>query len=315
MDQYVQRMKAKYFKIKAGKFISILHEKDAKELGVNPLDRIEICNPKTKKKVVSVVDITVDWLKENEIGLFEDIVDTLGIDHKPVILEVKALSRPESVNLIKKKMAGKVLTAEELQQIVSDLGENKLSEIEASAFMTAVYIHGFNLDEIVAMTQALVGKNKRLQFKNKKWTVDKHSIGGINGRATLLTVAILASAGLQMPKTSSRSITSAAGTADAMEVLANVSLSLKEMQKVVLKTGGCIVWGGSLDLAPVDDKIIKIEHPLALDPEGQVVASVMAKKYGAGAKYLVIDIPVGPSMKISTKEKGERMAKTFIEVG
>jgi len=46
---------------------------------------------------------------------------------------------------------------------------------------------------------------------------------------------------MTMPKTSSRAITSPAGTADTMEVLAPVDLNLKAMRRVVEHEGGCIV--------------------------------------------------------------------------
>jgi thymidine phosphorylase len=68
-------------------------------------------------------------------------------------------------------------------------------------------------------------------------------------------------------------------------------------------------------LAPVDDLIIKIERPLGLDPPGQVVASVLAKKASVGSKYVVIDLPVGPEMKVKTKEDAEQLADRFVKVG
>lgn len=131
----------------------------------------------------------------------------------------------------------------------------------------------------------------------------------------MVIVPIIAAAGYLMPKTSSRAITSSSGTADAMEVLADVSLSLDRIREVVQKTNACIVWGGAVELAPADDKIIKIEHPLSLDPEGQVIASVMAKKASVGAKFVVIDIPVGSFVKIKSREVAEGMALKFVEVG
>jgi AMP phosphorylase len=211
-------------------------------------------------------------------------------------------------------MSGNELQEQEIKVIVDDISRNVLNEIEASAFMTSVFIHGFSLKEVIAMTKALTADGIRLNI-GREPVVDKHSIGGINGRATMLVVPIVASAGLFMPKTSSRSITSAAGTADAMEVLADVCLTAEQIKKITASIGGVIAWGGALDLAPADDKIIKIERPLSLDPEGQVIASVMAKKASVGAKFVVIDIPIGPGMKIKDREQGKRLAANFIKVG
>ncbi len=312
-NQFVQVMRAKLFDIEADKFVSIITETDAKQLGVFPLDRIGIVNPKNRKCITTVVDVTKRMFRENEIGLFKDVSDFLNARNGDK-LEVMAMPQPQSVQFIRKKMKGGTLTEQEIKSIVEDIAKNRLSEIEASAFLAAAYINGYTLDETVAMTKALVADGNRLKIK-KLPVLDKHSIGGVNGRVTLILVPIIAAAGCYIPKTSSRSITSAAGTADSMDCLANVSLSIEQIKRITEKIGGVIAWGGAVELAPADDKIIKIEHPLSLDPEGQVIASVMAKKASVGAKYIIIDLPVGPDVKVSSKEKAEEMAKKFIAVG
>ncbi len=313
MEKYVKEMKAKPIDIEADKLVAIINTVDAKEFGLLPLDRIELSCPRTKRKVVCVVDTTTTMVREGTVGMFLDVQKRLKIKSGEKI-RVHPVPPPESVHFIKKKLDGHPLNEDEIIAIVQDLHENKLSEIEAAGFVSAVYIHGFTLEETVAMTKALTGGGKRLQFK-KKPILDKHCIGGTNGRATMIVVPIIAAAGYYIPKTSSRSITSSAGTADSMEVLANVSLSSKQIVNITEKTGGVIAWGGALDLAPVDDKIIKIEHPFALDPPGQIIASVMAKKASANAKYVVIDMPIGPDVKIQSIERAESMAKKFIAVG
>ena len=131
--------------------------------------------------------------------------------------------------------------------------------------------------------------------------VDKHCVGGLPGnRTTLIVVPIVAAFGLMIPKTSSRAITSPAGTADTMEVFAPVNLDIKTMRKVVEQENGCIVWGGSVSLSPADDLLIRIERPMDLDSEGQLVASILSKKIAAGSNHLVIDIPIGSTAKIRT---------------
>ncbi|PIU21255.1 MAG: AMP phosphorylase [Candidatus Diapherotrites archaeon CG08_land_8_20_14_0_20_34_12] len=312
-EHYTKQLKTKQVALDAGKYIAILNEVDGKELGVHPLERIELYNPKTKRSIVTVVDITKNMVQPGEIGVFESIVQAIGIDDSN-ILDVKVVPAPRSLEYIRKKMENKHLTKEELFEIVQDLDMNRISEIEASAFVSAIFINGYSLDETIFMTQALVENGNRLKI-NAMPVVDKHSIGGLNGRATMIIVPIVAAAGLYCPKTSSRSITSAAGTADSMEVLANVSLPFEKIKEITEKIGAVIVWGGSLDLAPVDDKIIKIEHPLSLDPPGQIVASVLAKKESVGAHYVVIDIPVGPAMKVKDIVSAEKLANMFIEVG
>ncbi|MEK6942305.1 MAG: AMP phosphorylase [archaeon] len=314
MKKYIVKMQARVFDVEAKKMVCILNEADAKELGVFALDRIHVSNPKTKNFIHSVVDLTDSFVKKRQIGMFKDIAQLLNIKNGSEAL-VSAESQPKSISYIRDKLDGKTLSKEQLMEIVSDMKSNKLSDVEATAFVTAVYINGFDLSETIAMTKALVKGGKKISFNGSKKVVDKHSIGGTNGRTTLIVVPIIAANGLFIPKTSSRTITSAAGTADAMETLAPVNLSIEKIKSITEKIGGVIVWGGAVDLAPVDDKIIKIEHPLSLDPQGQVIASVMAKKSSAGAKFLAIDLPIGFEAKIKDKKHGKEISKKFIAVG
>jgi len=313
MDQYSKDLKVKVFNIEAGRLIAILNEKDAREFGVFVGDRVELLNLRNHKKTVGIIDITKSVVSPNQIGLFRDIVDKLEIKGNELI-DVKPTGRLKSVEYIRKKLNKEKLNEEELFQIIKDITEDRLSDIEAIAFTSAVYTVGFDLDETVYMTRALIENGKKIDFGVDN-VVDKHSIGGVNGRATMIIVPIITTEKLFMPKTSSRSITSAAGTADAMEVLAPVDISFEKVRAITKKHGGVISWGGSVDLAPADDKIIKLRHSLSIDPEGQVIASVLAKKASAGSKHVVIDFPVGQYVKVKNKKDAAILAKKFIYVG
>lgn len=141
-------------------------------------------------------------------------------------------------------------------------------------------------------------------------------LGGVAGnRTTMVLVPIIAAAGLYIPKSSSRSITSASGTADTMEVLAPVDIPINELKKIVLKTKGSIVWGGGMNLAAADDKLIKIRHPLSLDPKGVMLASVLAKKKAVNATHVVIDIPIGRGAKVQDMNEAKDLADDFIHIG
>ena len=145
---------------------------------------------------------------------------------------------------------------------------------------------------------------------------DKHCIGGIPGnRTTMIIVPIIAAHGLLMPKTSSRAITSPAGTADTMSVLCEVNLSPENMHRVVNKTQACLAWGGRAKLAPADDILISVERPLGIDSEGQMLASILSKKLAAGATHLLIDIPVGATAKVRHMNQALRLRKLFEYIG
>ena len=199
--------------------------------------------------------------------------------------------------------------------IIDDINDNMLNDIELGAYVSAIYMHDFTDRELIAITRRMVDTGSRFTWKNAN-VVDKHSIGGVPGnRVTPIIVAIATAAGLLMPKTSSRAITSPAGTADTLEVWCNVDIPSNKIQSIIDKVGGCFVWGGNMDIAPTDDKIIRGEYPLSIDPEGQLLASVMAKKAAMGAKAVVIDIPFGPGSKVETLTKARSLARRFKSLG
>ncbi len=187
------------------------------------------------------------------------------------------------------------------------MAAGRYSDIELSAFIAGCAGQRLDESEIVGLTRAMIDAGDRLEW-GKPMIVDKHCVGGLPGnRTTPIVVPIVAANGLTMPKTSSRAITSPAGTADTMEMMAPVELELAAMRRVVEQTGGCIVWGGAVRLSPADDVLIRVERALDVDSEGQLVASVLSKKAAAGSTHLVIDIPVGASAKVRSPEDAERL--------
>jgi AMP phosphorylase len=306
------KFKVKHYGIETGKPIVVLNEEDMKEMGVHIGDRIRI-SVDGKTAVTAIIDATTSFVSQGDIAVFEEVKTALELKANDTV-EVKPAPRPKSIEFIKKKMQGQHLHGHEITTIVQDIVENNLSDIELTAMMVGAHINGYDMDETVAMTQAMVETGEQINFGPD--TVDKHCIGGVAGnRTTMVVVPIMVAAGLTMPKTSSRAITSPAGTADTMEVLANVNFKIDELKEMVRKTGGFIVWGGAVNLAPADDKIIRVEYPLSIDPEGQVLASVMAKKKSVGSSYLVIDIPVGKGAKIDDAGVANELARKFIQLG
>src|SRR5690606_21483482 len=115
--------------------------------------------------------------------------------------------------------------------------------------------------------------------------------------------------------TSSRAITSPAGTADTMGTLFRVEFSVEEMQQIVRETGACMVWGGAVSLSPADDLMVRLERELDIDGEGQLIASVLSKKIAAGSTHVLIDIPVGPTAKVRSAEEADCLASLFTRDG
>ncbi|MGD9590938.1 MAG: thymidine phosphorylase family protein [Candidatus Berkiella sp.] len=220
-----------------------------------------------------------------------------------------------SLDHIRGKIYGHQLNKPQISEIIHDVISGSLSDIHISAFLAATGNGRFSEKEILYLTQAMIDAGTQIKW-SKDLIVDKHCIGGLPGnRTSLIVVPIVAAYGLTIPKTSSRAITSPAGTADTMEVFAPVSLDIAAMRKVVEKENGCMVWGGSVNLSPADDVLIRIERALILDSMGQLVASILSKKIAAGSSHVIIDIPIGPTVKVRTTESANELKRLLISIG
>jgi len=289
--------------------IAVLNYLDARELTFHRGDRIRL--KKARKEAIAIIDTTNSEkvVPRGSIGLMDELTRYLDIEKG--YIEAIHEPAPSSIELIKKKLDGKKLSYNEYVEIIHDILYNKLTPLETAYLVSGIYVHKMSLDETACMTRAIVNTGDIFSLDHKK-IMDKHCIGGVPGnRTTMIVVPIIAAANLYIPKTSSRAITSPAGTADTMEVLCNVSFSLQEMKNIVKKTNGCLVWGGSLNLAPADDKIISVEKPISLDAESQLLASIMSKKKSVSATHVVIDIPYGKGAKVRTRGKAMHLRAMF----
>ncbi|MBI4452275.1 AMP phosphorylase [Candidatus Woesearchaeota archaeon] len=308
------KLRAKDLDISSGgPLIAVLNGKDAALLDLHVMDRIKI--KKGAKIETVVVDIAQGKIvPQGKVGIFEEVIGSLKLRNNDEV-EISIARKPLSLDYIKKKLDGIKLSKKEIDQIVWDIVHNKLSQVELAYFVAACYTNVMSTEETILLTKSMVEHGDMLKLKRYP-VIDKHSIGGIPGnRTTLVIVPIIAAAGFTMPKTSSRSITSPAGTADTMEVLANVVFPIKKMKEIIMKTNGCIIWGGALNLAPADDKIIAVERPLEIDAESQLLASIMAKKHSVSSTHILIDIPSGKDAKVKNKIEALRLKKEFEKIG
>ncbi len=292
-----------------GKMICILSDEDSRKLGVVSSERIEV--EFSGRKLISIVNISSES-PPGEVGIFKEVTTKLGVPNGDTV-NVRRVEAPESLGFIREKIMGEKLVPAKLDAIVRDVVERYLSDLELASFITALQIHGTSMEEVEALSRAMISTGKQISF-GKGPILDKHSIGGVPGdKTTMLVVPIVAAAGYTIPKSSSRAITSPAGTADRMEVLARVEFTIPEIKAIVEKTGGCIVWGGALDLAPADDLFIQVEYPLSIDP--LLLPSIISKKMAMGSSHIVLDIPMGRNVKINSMADAQRLANDFIEIG
>lgn len=245
-----------------------------------------------------------------ELGLSEDAFALLGVEdgHTASIAQAEP---PVSIPALHRKIAGERLGHDDYHAIVRDIAAHRYSKIELTAFVVAAHQVELDREEVFFLTDAMVATGRRLDWRERP-VVDKHCIGGLPGnRTSMLVVPVVAAHGMLCPKTSSRAITSPAGTADTMEVLAKVELPFAQLEEIVREHRGCVAWGGTAELSPADDVLISVERPLSIDSRGQMVASILSKKIAAGSTHLVLDIPIGPTAKVRSMPDAQRLKKLF----
>ena len=282
--------------------------------GFQALAKVTVhANGQTISAVLNVVDDD-SIVSTMELGLSEEAFDRLSVEagHEA---HIEHAEPPPSIAALHRKISGERLSRDDLFAVIRDVAAARYSKIELAAFVVATNQSELDRDEVLHLTEAMIAVGRRIDWRHDVLgglVVDKHCIGGIPGnRTSMLVVPIVTAHGILCPKTSSRAITSPAGTADTMEVLAEVELPLPRLQQIVRETHGCLAWGGTADLSPADDILISVERPLAIDSPGQMVASILSKKIAAGSTHLVLDIPVGPTAKVRSMPEAQRLKRLF----
>ncbi len=282
--------------------------------GFQALSKLEISAD--SRRILAVLNVVDDpsLVTTTELGLSEQAFDQLGLTPGSRV-KIAHAAPPVSMSAVQRKIAGERLSEADFLHICRDIAQSRYSKMEMAAFLVASGQTGLDRDEVLYLTRGMVDTGERLNW-DEPLVVDKHCIGGIPGnRTSMIVVPIVAAHGMLMPKTSSRAITSPAGTADTMAVLAEVELAPEALRGIVHRVRGCIAWGGTARLAPVDDMLISVERPLSIDSMGQMVASILSKKLAAGATHLLIDIPVGPTAKVRHTSQALQLRKLFEFVG
>ncbi|MEO8063531.1 MAG: thymidine phosphorylase family protein [Pseudomonadota bacterium] len=268
------------------------------------------------RSIIATLNVVTNggWLQAETAALSETAWERLNPQPQEQATFQHA-DTPESTRAIRSKVYGDPLGREDYRSIMRDAIEGALADVELAAFLTACAARPLSAAEIIHLTHAMVDVGQTLRWA-PGIVLDKHCVGGLPGnRTTPIVVAIVAACGGLIPKTSSRAITSPSGTADAMETLAPVDLTLAAMRGVVDREGGCIVWGGTVNLSPADDVLIRVERTLDFDSDAQLVASVLSKKVAAGSTHVLLDLPVGPTAKIRSETASRQLGAKLAAVG
>jgi len=291
---------------------ALLNEEQAREYGIRAMDKVSLFY--NGEEIVLDVNLTHKYVDHNEVGITKDVREKYEIPAGEKVSIRYTSTTATAVDALRKAIQWGKLSYNETRAIMKDISENRFTDTLITYYSAVGFFKKATDNELYEMAKAMAETGEMLHFDGI--VADKHCMGWVPGNeTTMIMIPLLASLGIKMPKTFSKSITTPAATGECVNVLMDISFSKKEIENLVKKNNCCLVWGGGLDLAPADEKLIKVAYPLSMQSYSRTVVSIMAKKYAMGINHSLIDIPVGPTAKVPDLKTAKRLKKKYEYVG
>lgn len=221
-------------------------------------------------------------------------------------------------SIIQKKRNKQELTNDEIKYFIGKYTREEISESQAGALLSYIYINGLTEDEIVNLSVAMSESGEKIDLSDiSENIVDKHSTGGIGDKATLILMPVIAALGMPVSKISNRGMGISAGTIDKLESIPGYrsDISIEEFKNNIRKIGVSIISQGN-NLNPVENKIYRLRNQVACaDSLPIIAASLMSLKLASGSNKIVFEITYGRGTYIKTKEEARRLAKLLMRIG
>lgn len=222
------------------------------------------------------------------------------------------------VSIIRRKREKQELTDEEIRYFVSKYVRDEITDAQAAALMSYIYINGLTADEILNLSKAMASSGDMIDLSEiSENIVDKHSTGGVGDKASILLMPILASLNIPVAKILNRGYGITGGIIDKLESIPgfHTNLSNEEFLKN-LKDVGVSVMAQGLNLAPAESKMYRLRNQIGCENSLPILASsLMSLKLATGSNKIVFDITFGKGTYIETKEEARRLAKLLIKLG
>ena len=319
MKQKTQQENNEFFSAKIVSFdiqnwswhIVMINREQADEYGIKDDDKISLIR-KNEEFVVDV-SLTDSYVQANEIWVTKDFLDEYPVMEWDTVLVSFVKNNPLSMQAIRKKMLWKKINEEEIDAIIEDIKDNKIQDLVLAYYVSTSFFYKSDIHELAYTTKATAYTWDMYRFP---WIVAwKYCIWWVSGNeTTIIVVPILASLWITVPKTFSKAITSPAATGECVNVLMDIEFEKQEVIRLTDKVWACLVWNEKLNLAPVNDRIIKVSSPLGMEPYARMISSIMAKNYAMWINHCLIDIPMWPTAKVATMKDAKRVAKRFKEI-
>jgi pyrimidine-nucleoside phosphorylase len=223
-----------------------------------------------------------------------------------------------AVDIIIKKREGQQLSFDEINFIVIGYVNGQVPDYQASAFLMAAFLKGFNDQETADLTQIMRDSGDIMDLSRiSKPTVDKHSTGGVGDKTSLIVAPLLACFGFAMPKMSGRGLGHTGGTIDKLESIPGFTVELSKEQFInQVEEIGLALTGQTGNITPADKKLYALRDVTGtVDSIPLIVGSIMSKKLASGAETIVLDVKCGSGAFMKELSDAEQLATSMVEIG
>ena len=221
-------------------------------------------------------------------------------------------------HLIVRKRNGEELTEAEIREFMQAYADEKLPEYQMSAFLMAVYFRGMTARELAVLADTMLRSGVVVDLGHLQAPrVDKHSIGGVGDKVSLVLAPLVAALDVYVPMMSGRGLGHTGGTVDKLEAIPGFTtqLSLDRFRKQ-LKELKCALIAPTSDIAPLDRKLYALRDVTGtVESIPLIASSIMSKKLAEGITGLVLDIKQGSGSFMPELERGLELARTMIGLG
>lgn len=221
-------------------------------------------------------------------------------------------------DIIAKKRDKKELSKEEIEFFISGYTKGEVTDYQASALLMAIYLNGFNAEETVNFTMAMIKSGDVVNLKEIEGIkVDKHSTGGVGDKTSLILVPMVAAAGGKVAKLSGRGLGHTGGTLDKLEAIPGFNINVTEKDFIsFVNNSGLVIAGQTQNLVPADKKLYALRDVTAtIDSIPLIAASIMSKKIASGSDAILLDVKYGDGAFMKTKEDAQKLAEAMVSIG
>lgn len=220
--------------------------------------------------------------------------------------------------LIGRKRDGHALTPAQWEEIIEAYVDGAIPDYQMSALLMAVTLRGMALEELTALTAAMLDSGVRLDFGD--WgvpRVDKHSTGGVGDKVSLVLAPLVAACGVAVPMMSGRGLGHTGGTTDKLESIPGFRTDLTPREAFdQVQRIGVAMFGQSAAIAPADGRLYALRDVTGTVPSIPLIAaSIMSKKLAEGLNGLVLDVKHGTGAFLPEQSRAIELAETMVLLG